>query len=155
MAVGPPRDADFRNGRTAAANSDDGIVCCMRLSAMAWALVAGTAIALVVNYLAGVGGECSNDGFSSGCGWIWTISGWVVLACAVGLLGVAVAALVGWLCTVGRRDRTDNARASGARTEPRSGSGRRSAPLDGGCCVKPWRPKGLRRCRDAPELPWL
>lgn len=62
---------------------------------MGWAAatLACTALAaLVVNFFAGVDGRCS-DGWG-GCGWIWQISGWVVLLCAAGVIGIAIAALV-------------------------------------------------------------
>lgn len=63
----------------------------MRFAAATLVLVAPTAF--VVNYFAGVDGRCSEQGWS-GCGWIWQLSGGIVLACVVGLIGVGVAAIV-------------------------------------------------------------
>jgi hypothetical protein len=49
--------------------------------------------AFVVNFIAGVDGRCSESGWS-GCGWIWQLSGWIVLVCVAGLIATGVAALV-------------------------------------------------------------
>jgi hypothetical protein len=59
---------------------------------LAIALVGIGVAAFVVNYLGGIEGRCSDDGWS-GCGWTWQLSGWVVLVCLVGLLGLGVSAL--------------------------------------------------------------
>jgi hypothetical protein len=49
-------------------------------------------VAFVVNWLGGIEGRCSDEGWS-GCGWTWQLSGWLVLACLAGLLGLGLAAL--------------------------------------------------------------
>jgi len=53
-------------------------------------------VALLVNFWGGVDGRCSDEGWS-GCGWTWKLSGWIVLACLAGLVGLGVAAVVRWL----------------------------------------------------------
>jgi hypothetical protein len=48
--------------------------------------------ALVVNWLGGIEGRCSDEGWS-GCGWTYQLSGWLVVACLAGLLGLGLVAL--------------------------------------------------------------
>ena len=49
-------------------------------------------VAFVVNWLGGIEGRSSDEGWS-GCGWTWQLSGWFVLACLAGLLGLRLVAL--------------------------------------------------------------
>jgi hypothetical protein len=49
-------------------------------------------VALAVNWWGGIEERCSDRGWSA-CGWTWQLSGYLVLACVAGLLGVGGQAL--------------------------------------------------------------
>jgi hypothetical protein len=57
-------------------------------------LVLLAVLALALNFGAGVGQDCSDQGFASPCASFWTLSGWVVLACVAGLIAIAATAVV-------------------------------------------------------------
>jgi hypothetical protein len=70
-----------------------GDIALVNRRALAIALVGVGFAGFVVNYPGGIEARCSEEGWS-GCGWTWQLSGWVVLVCLAGLLGVGLSALV-------------------------------------------------------------